>query len=517
MNFEVKRTEGSKQHNKKREEGIKSDNVMPKLVNRAPQTPRKIRDIRPKRQLARNSEKKEEQHDDDWWYRAKNDGGVGQAHLRGVPAANRSVKSSSDSNAPRSATESITHGDGNVPRNGIFCICHTAGRLLVALFCVCNALVQIYRKIKQVSPQKRRKRFFWALVIFAVWRIIYSVDLDRYSLPGLNGSAKSIRSTNSEYSSLKEESDDALMFGDIRPQINVVSRYADTRLRGSEAPPNAMNMLKQAGTGTKSMSRPDTDSFSPQKPLRSMAESVGMRSDVFVFHGDSKEEKKKSEQSPRSMAESGGIRSDVFAFLGSSNEETKTSGKYPMTWTNPQTQNSLANDRSQQNLHGSSQHTLGNGHDSIGFNVPLKYDHFDANRNTNDLPSESKLSGLEAVIPSPNPPKDLNADQNNPNRIKNSSPQKVASGTAIGLDCSVYGGPFDQSEYADIVYWRDITADASFTSPYYNQQAQESISGSFWKAKYLTFEMDVSNLMQIQPSRTFVVCLFSSRRQMIFL
>jgi hypothetical protein len=300
--------------------------------------------------------------------------------------------------------------------------------------------------------------------------VIYSVDLDHYSFPGLNGSAKSIKSINSEYSSLNEESDDALLFGDYRPQINVGSQYADTRLRGPEAASNAKIMMKQAGTGMTSMSHLDTESLSPQKKPRSMAESVGIRSDVFAFHGNS-------------------------------NEETKTSGQSSMTWTNPQAQNSLANDRSQglrgQNVYGVSQHMLGNSHDSNGFHVPSEYHHLDGNRNTNGFPTESKLSRLEAVSPSPNSQKKLNDYQNNPNIIQNSSPQKRASGTAVGLDCSVYGGPFVPSEYAEIVYWRDITSDASFTSPYYNQQAQESISGSFWKARYLTFEMDVSYFMQI--------------------
>lgn len=52
------------------------------------------------------------------------------------------------------------------------------------------------------------------------------------------------------------------------------------------------------------------------------------------------------------------------------------------------------------------------------------------------------------------------------------------------------GGPNTEAEYAEIVYWRNIPSDSSFQSSYYNKQAQEASSGSFWKAKYLTFEMD---------------------------
>jgi len=60
------------------------------------------------------------------------------------------------------------------------------------------------------------------------------------------------------------------------------------------------------------------------------------------------------------------------------------------------------------------------------------------------------------------------------------------------LDCAAYGGPYLESEYAEIVYWRDIQSDGLFTSPFYNPKTQEATSRRFWKAKYLTFEMDDS-------------------------
>jgi hypothetical protein len=482
---------------------------MPKLINRAPQTPRKILDIRPKRQLARNSEKKDEQHDDDWWYRANNNGGIGQAHLRGVAAAtlNRSGKSSSDENAPRVASESNIQNEGDVPRNGIFCICRT-------VFCVCSALMQIYRKIRQAPRQKRRKRFFWALVIVVVWRIIYSAELDQYSFSGLDGSVKrssseqyvTIKSLDSEYSSLKgasdDSSDDALMFGDTQPQINVGSQLADTRLRGSGiSATNAKDMLKRVTMGTKSISHSDRESLPPRNKPRSMAESIGFGTDVFGA----------------SRASSNNMQSQTSGFLASNAFERKTAQiggmQSPLPWTTPQAQNSNANDRSHglrgQISLGSSQSILGNGHDSKGFQSPSEYHQPNGNRNENDLSIDKDIyfrdkskryssleDGLriEANSPSFNSQKQLSDYQNNPITNQYSSPHEVASGSAAGL-CSVYGGPYDQSEYAEIVYWRDIPTDASFTSPYYNPQAQEAISGSFWKTKYLTFEMDVSYLL----------------------
>jgi hypothetical protein len=499
---------------------------MPKLINRAPQTPRKIRDMRPKRQLARNSEKKDEQHEDDWWYRANNNGGVGQAHLRGTAAAtlNRSGKFSSDANAPRATSGSNIQEEGDVPRKGIFCICHT-------IFCICNALIQIYRKIREAPRRKRRKRFFWALVLLAVWRIIYSAELDRYSFSDLNGSVKksssepyvTIKSIDSEYSSLKATSDDALMIGD-----NVGSQFQDTGLRGSRiSASNGNDMLKRTTSGFKFVSHSDTDSFSPQKKPRSMAESLEIGPDVVdASHG--------SRNSLQSHG-SNGIVTDVFGasrrnsnslqsqssgLLASNSFQTKTSQvrgiQSPITWTNPQTQNSFANDRSQglrgQHLLGGSQSILGNGHDTNVIQSPSEYHLLNENHNGDDFSmekdrsfqDESKRSisfqdglRIEANRPSSNSQKKSSDYQNNPITNQNSSPHKVASGSAAELECSVYGGPYDQSEYAKIVYWRDIPTDASFISPYYNPQAQEAISGSFWKAKYLTFEMDVSYSTQM--------------------
>jgi hypothetical protein len=498
---------------------------MPKLINRAPQTPRKIRDIRPKRQLARNSEKKDEQHDDDWWYRANNNGGVGQAHQRGAAAATltRSGIISSDTNAPRATTESNIQEDGGVPRRGIFCICHT-------IFCMCNALIKIYRKIRQAPRQKRRKRFFWALVLLWVWRIIYSADLDQYSFSDLNGSVKrsssdpyvTIKSIDSEYSSLKAISDDALMIGDT-----VGSQLADTRLRGSGiSASNANDMLKRTTSGLKFVSHSVTESLSPQKKPRSMAESLEIGSDDFgASHGSSNSLQSHGSNGfgtdvfGASRRNSNSLLSQSSGLLASNSFETKTSQvggmQSPMSLTNPQAQNSFANDRSQglrgQNLLGSPQSMLGNGHDSNGIQSPSEYHHSNGKRDDDfsmekdrSFQDASKRSAsfqdgirIEANSPSSNSHKQLSDYQNNPITNQNGSPHKLASGSAAGLECSVYGGPYDQSEYAEIVYWRDIPTDASFISPYYNPQAQEAISGSFWKAKYLTFEMDVSYSTQM--------------------
>jgi hypothetical protein len=59
------------------------------------------------------------------------------------------------------------------------------------------------------------------------------------------------------------------------------------------------------------------------------------------------------------------------------------------------------------------------------------------------------------------------------------------------LNCQPHGGP-TETESSEIVYWRNISSDASYTSSFYSSRTQEQShegSSSFWKAKYLTFEM----------------------------
>lgn len=75
-----------------------------------------------------------------------------------------------------------------------------------------------------------------------------------------------------------------------------------------------------------------------------------------------------------------------------------------------------------------------------------------------------------------------------------SSSNEFSSQQSTTLNCELHGGP-SQNESNEIVYWQDIPTDSSFTSPYYSPKSQEQSpdgASSFWKTKYLTFEMDGS-------------------------
>ena len=121
---------------------------------RIPQTPRRIRDIQPKRLLQRLNVSKQNKHgdDDEWWYSANNNSNVGRA---------ADVDSDSDSD---SEYTSATHE--NFPSR----------RLRAWIL-----LKSTYESIRQTPPQKRKKRLFWGLILITAWRTIYLADLDQYS------------------------------------------------------------------------------------------------------------------------------------------------------------------------------------------------------------------------------------------------------------------------------------------------------------------------------------------------
>ena len=448
---------------------------MPNLINRAPQVPRNIRDLRPKRQLARNGEKKEEQKDEDWWYRANNSGGSGPANLRVTAAStlNNRSENSSDTNANISNSQE----KDNIPRNGIFCIFHT-------IFCIFRTLIQILMKIRSVPRQKRRKRFVFAIIMFVVWRVLYSFDLSKYSYSsnvfgnnnvnkfGRNNPLKTIKSMNAE-------SDDALpfMLGDPKPQTNFASQNTDTNLlRGSG----------NSAVGMKFMSRVvDEDS---QQMSKSMGDSILIGANIAVA----------SHAHDSLQSQTYGFESTKVPKI--EREQSSMSRTVPQNHAIDWSQSLRAH-----NSLGDSQTILENGHNSDMIESPV--DHLsNGSRNANDdedtpiqdvskrfTSTQHELS-IEATSQSFNAPKRMSDYVNDLAPKQNSSPQLIASGSDSGLDCSALGGPLDKTEFTEIAYWRDIPTDATFTSPYYNPKSQEA-SGSFnlflsTTSKYLTFEMD---------------------------
>jgi len=425
-------------------------------VNRAPQIPRKIRDIRPKRQLARDREsetrqqQQQQQQDDDWWRQADNADEV--AHFRGgttVNRLNRTSKITPSTNAKLPTSEPFIQevGDsGGKPRNGII-----------------NNLTQLLGKIRQ-----NRKKIFWGAVVMISWRTIYLLDLEQYA------NAEAERSTH-KISSLPHD----VRMKSIEDEISLLDKMTDDMLTstfnkspkvGGSGISSSSSLIKPASIN--SISRADTMEFHPQHASGHMAESDRFGTNEISYDKD-----------PSLQA--------ALSHFSSPLRGKETTSR---TFNNPNSHNHMS---SSMNNPISTRQSPGHMAESVRFGSNEFVDSYHKDPSLQAALSHfsSPLHGKETTSQSVNNPNSQSRMSNyvsNPFSTPNIKLRNDAPGSTAGLDCSNYGGPFDPSESADLVYWRDVPTDASFTSPFYNAQAQEATTGSIWRTKYLTFEMDVS-------------------------
>ena len=526
----------------------------PRTINRV-NTPRKIRDIRPKRQLPRPSEKKllqqkqqqEEQDGDDWWH---DDAEETSSQLRGV-AANRRFGKRLDRNNNSSRCE---EDDDDVPRNKIY----------ARLKCIFTRLKCMYARIRQVPKQKRRKIVLAVVLLYYVWRTIYSVNLDQYSFSEKKStiSAVSQPMRSSIIQSLDDDGFSSSLRGGMDDVFSTTSKTQYKMGMGDVRGPssgtngissgsmvNGMFNKRELNTGIQSSSY-----SSPQNPKPLMVDSRNLGGSNFggISSGNSYTGSNTNKMQS----------SSAFDPYSPNMIETKTSSQLAggslggmqsqTSWTNLQAQGQkqvLYNSQPKlgQSLSGSAfgndqlvssnlrgQTSFGNSQSmtNIGLvSTPLEYKQPDSNALTgsgnsygssgfamNDnsalkSPFSSQgsfgaISGSDSVNSLKSPFStggyETNQFSNGNGLIQNVPSQGKGFGSLSRLQqntqqqqaqtgmlqCADHGGPNSESEYSEIVYWRDIPTDASFTSPFYNSQAQESLSASFWKAKYLTFEMD---------------------------
>eukprot|EP00984_Skeletonema_dohrnii_P026687 scaffold16065_cov75-Skeletonema_dohrnii-CCMP3373.AAC.1 len=168
-------------------------------VSRAPNIPRKIRNLKPKRQLPRNERTND--RDDDWWHNnigaaqksASTPGGI---HLRAVAATNESFGTRSrfsrskvsDASISQDSLENENENDINRTNNS-------------------SLLIQMWEKFKSTPTRKKIKRFIAGMVLFTALKSIYFADLDdyQYSQKGLY-SAHTTTNTQPSLSTKKTDS-----------------------------------------------------------------------------------------------------------------------------------------------------------------------------------------------------------------------------------------------------------------------------------------------------------------------
>ena len=442
-----------------------SRDIKPRTISRAI-TPRNIKDIRPKRHLLRPSEKKKRQqqqsNDDDLsWYSSI----VGGDDSSTVGNRRQFRYGSYDYNE-----------DNDDMSRSRSCICTLLKSLFKCLIRICAIIKNGYHRIREMAPQKRRKRFLMLMILICALRSMF-MNLDQYTtMFDINNekydSNKPIRmqrrqSRDDSFTTLKgvdKEMNDmtSSMFGTpSKTQTKTTGGASDSgtsSLRGlsssnrnigvqQQSKPINASPVKFAG----SYSRNSISTGNKMIPSNTMETKVS--SQLSSLDDVQQQSPFTNSQAYKSSAVQSGNQYSSGKLIGSSQQQSMSAG-------NGLRSNQLASS----NLIGSSQQQAGSG---LGGSSILN----------------TQLENKQPLVGS------INTNHNSQNRK-----------SSEGLRCEDHGGPPIESDYSEIVYWKDIPKDLSFTSPYYNSQAQEASSSSFWKTKYLTFEMDVSWVLFVRVS-----------------
>ena len=434
-----------------------SRDIKPRTISRAI-TPRNIKDIRPKRHLLRPSEKKKRQqqqsNDDDLsWYSSI----VGD-------------DSSTVGNRRRFRYD-YNEDNEDISHSRSCSVSTLLKRLFRCLIRICVIIKNGYHRIREMAPQKRRKRFLMLMILICALRSMFT-NLDQYTtMFDINNekydSNKPIRmqrrqSRDDSFTTLKE----------VDKEMNDMS----ASMFGTPSKTQTKTMGEASDSGTSSLRglssiNHNVEVQQQSKPIdASPVELAGSYSSNSISTGNK-------------MIPSNTMKTKVSSQLSSSNDLGGVQQHHPLT--NSQTYKSPAvqseNQLSSSSLISSSQQQ------SMSAGSGLRSNQLASSNliGSSQQQTESGLGGssiLNIQLENKQPlVGSINTNHNSQNRK-----------SSIGLQCEDHGGPPIESDYSEIVYWKDIPTDSSFSSPYYNPQAQEASSSSFWKTKYLTFEMDVS-------------------------
>lgn len=449
-------------------------------VSRAPTIPRKIRDIKPKRQL-RNERSND--HDDEWWHnnigeaQKKSSTALPGTFLRGEPESNESFGTRLRISRPKGSDESISQEESIDTENE-----NAANRSNSSM------LKQMWERFKLTPTRKKIKNFIAGMVLFTALKSIYFADLDDYQnlQKGLHYTytntkpSVSIKKMDSVLSSLRSNRDGVKSLSELLGD-DYLGDKSERKIVST--PSKTMGFSDELGQSNKIMGN-------------SITESVGLKSMYSDSFGSAGQKNYDSSNNGPNFGSSNNNNMQSASFNSYSSQPD---GKIQSSF------NSFSDPHQQTQTHNQLQHSSSfqqlpnprNAHDSAGQSQGLRGQSMNMghafNSNLDNYRGKSMMSSAGSGA--------LNSDQflnaQNPLNKLQSNPI-VDKDMRTGLQCASHGGPHSERECSELIYWRDIPSDASFTSPYYNPQIQESNIASFHKTKYLTFEMDGSGWNNIR-------------------
>lgn len=484
-------------------------------VSRVPNIPRKIRDIKPKRQLPRNERANDQ--DDEWWHSTSREAQKSATaskgdHSQGVAASDESLfgTRSRFSRSKAGEASSISHdGASSGDEND-----NEPNR--TKNIGIRSIPTQMWERFKLTPTRKKIKRFIAGMVLFIALKSIYFADLDdyqysqkvsSYSIPdntkplvskkSLDSGISLLRGNNDGVKSLSELLGDDLSGGDsersggnkFSAETKGVSYDFSKRSsigQSDYAPQNNGKMSSEFFSslgGSKSMSESILDSasvsFSSSGKSKSMSESLFGPPGQNSFHFPGGSGIKSALIDSYSPPESG------FQSKFSSNSQSYRNMQSSLFQSNSGSNQQMKTQNQQLHSFLQQSPTLKSAQDSIGQSFQGLRGKMDTGNSFNldpDNDAEAAFRTVENMFDTRN--QFFNA--------------QIAQSSNTGLQCGSHGGPRSDAEYSELIYWREVPSDFSFTSPYYNAQIQESKAASFHRIKYLTFEMDFSGWNNIR-------------------
>jgi len=223
------------------------EHIKPRSISRAI-TPRNIRAIKPKRQLAWN--KQHDEVDDDLWYTtvygdSKKQGGGSSSSSTSRP------RQSYNNNIEDDDYDSEEEENDNIPRSSKICkLLSIFKAIYKCLLCICKSTKGGYDSIRKLPPTQRRNRFLLFLILICVLRIYLRsmfMNLNQYSL--FKNETKSITPIVVGRSSMPLDTDDgweesSSLFGTPKTQSKVMGAggaasssplFGSSNLRGASS------------------------------------------------------------------------------------------------------------------------------------------------------------------------------------------------------------------------------------------------------------------------------------------
>jgi len=472
-------------------------------VSRAPNIPRKIRNLKPKRQLPRNERAND--RDDEWWHNnigaaQKSTSAQAGVHLRGVARFRpRVLDASISEEAPENEHENEANRTNDIATP-----------------------MRIWENFKSIPTRKKIKRFIAGMVLFTALKSIYFADLDDYQYPqkgvypDAQPSLSTTKKTDSGLSSLRSNVGDVKSLSELLGDDFVGKRgesyKSSTKTMGGELGQNygknkfgspnnnsGMQSASSSSFGGKSMS----DSFG------SLGQSnFGSSNNIGNGSGGGMESASFSSFGGKSMSDS--FVSSGQSNFGSSNNSGSGSGSGMESASFSLIGGKVSFPTNSNNMHSASFNSYssqdGNLQSSFHSYSDTQYQAQKSLQSPNLSVAQDSgqyfqgLRGKSTDTSSGNGVFGSDQFLNEKNAMSDRQSNLIARNVMrTGLECAPYGGPHSEEEYSELVYWRDISLDATFASPYYNPLIQESKAPPH-RTKYLTFEMDGSGWNNIRLS-----------------